>query len=122
MNIRIIIADFMASFKNFIRMYAGHWELRPQLSWLLNKNDEIPLDFIGRFENLDKDFSFVANRIGLKDRILPKLIVGDGEPYTKLKPADYSSPINGRIDNLYRSYYLRRTNIKNALCYACHNK
>ena len=44
------------------------------------------------------------------------------EPYTKLKPADYVSPVDRRTDQLYRSYFLRRTNIKNALCYACHNK
>jgi len=45
-----------------------------------------------------------------------------GDPYSKLKPADYVSPISGTSDLLYRSYYLRRTNIQNALCYACHNK
>jgi hypothetical protein len=86
------------SFKKFVRLYAGLWELRPQLSWLLNKNDEIPLDFIGRFENLDKDFSFVANRIGLKDKVLPKLIVGDGEPYTEF----YDSEMIDLIFNKYK--------------------
>jgi hypothetical protein len=45
-----------------------------------------------------------------------------GESYTKLRPADYVSPINRTRDRLYRSYYLRRTNIQNALCYSCHNK
>jgi len=46
-----------------------------------------------------------------------------GEYYTRLKSTDYVSPISSRgRDRLYPSYYLRRTNIQNALCYACHNK
>ena len=45
-----------------------------------------------------------------------------GEAYTRLKPADYVSPIKGTSDLLYASYYLRRTNIQSALCFACHER
>ncbi|MGA1839527.1 MAG: hypothetical protein ACMUIU_02790 [bacterium] len=45
-----------------------------------------------------------------------------GDAYTRLKPADYVSPAKTSRDLLYRSYYLRRTNIQNALCHSCHNK
>ncbi len=44
------------------------------------------------------------------------------DPYTKLKPTDYDSPIKKDRERYYRSYYLRRTNTKNALCYACHKR
>ena len=44
------------------------------------------------------------------------------EAYTRLKPADYVSPIKGTSDLVYPSFYLRRTNIQNALCYACHER
>ncbi|MGA1865017.1 MAG: hypothetical protein ACMUHX_08145, partial [bacterium] len=45
-----------------------------------------------------------------------------GESYTRLKPADYVLPVKSSRERIYRSYYLRRTNIQNALCHSCHNK
>jgi hypothetical protein len=45
-----------------------------------------------------------------------------GETYTKLKPTDYELPIKKGRERSYRSYYLRRTNSQNALCYACHKR
>lgn len=45
-----------------------------------------------------------------------------GEYFTTLKPTDFESPVSKERKRLYRSYYLRRTNIQNALCYACHKK
>lgn len=45
-----------------------------------------------------------------------------GDAYTRLKPADYVSPVKTSRERIYRSYYLRRTNIQNALCHSCHNK
>lgn len=46
-----------------------------------------------------------------------------GNIYTKLKPTDFESPIGRRqTGQFYRSYFLRRTNIQNALCFACHKE
>lgn len=45
-----------------------------------------------------------------------------GDPYSSLKPTDYESPVSEFDERTYRSYYLRRINIQNALCYACHER
>jgi len=43
---------------------------------LLNLNGTIPLSFIGRFENIENDFNFIANKINIKERYkdLPNLL------------------------------------------------
>lgn len=71
------------SFKAFILQFGGKHELKPQLHWLRDKSGSIPMDYIGKFENLNSDFKIVAEKIGLEDRELPKLIVGSGQDYTQ---------------------------------------
>jgi hypothetical protein len=58
-------------------------ELRTQLSWITNRTGVIPMDFIGRFENLAEDFSHVAEILGLNNKSLPRLLVGDDSNYTR---------------------------------------
>ena len=43
---------------------------------LLNLNGTIPLSFIGKFENIEEDFNFIADKIKIKERYndLPKLL------------------------------------------------
>ena len=72
------------SFKEFLTNHMDQWELTTQLYWIRNKKGEIPMDFIGRFENLKEDFSYVADKLGLRDKSLPKLVAGDGEHYSQL--------------------------------------
>lgn len=40
---------------------------RPQYYWISNDNDQIILDFVGRYENLQQDFEHVAKKIRLKE-------------------------------------------------------
>jgi hypothetical protein len=70
------------TFKEFITNHLDQGELKPQLHWLIDKKGNMPFDFIGRFENLANDFSYVADKIGLKNKTLPKLVSGDGKSYT----------------------------------------
>jgi hypothetical protein len=75
--------DDNCTFKDFLRKHMDQTELNPQLFWLLDKKGNMPLDFIGRFENLTNDFNYVADKIGLKNKTLPKLVVGSGQHYSK---------------------------------------
>ena len=75
--------DDNCSYKDFLHKHLDQWELKPQLYWLLDKEGNMPLDFVGKFENLKNDFCFVANKIGLRDYELPKLIAGDGQHYAR---------------------------------------
>ena len=72
------------SFREVLEKYPDHWGLNSQLYWITNEKGKIPLDFIGRFENLEDDFAHVCNVIQLKDKSLPKLIVSkNSKPYTQ---------------------------------------
>jgi Sulfotransferase family len=84
-------------FKDFLAKHLNQGELKPQLLWLTNKKGDIPFDFIGRFENLKDDFDYVAEKIGLENKELPKLIAGDGQRYTSF----YDSKM---VDLIYKQY------------------
>jgi len=67
------------SLNDFLTLRHDNWALKPQLFWLRNRAGNIPIDFIGRFENLATDWERVAHKIGLEDSELPHLI---GSPDT----------------------------------------
>lgn len=55
---------------------------RPQHAFVTEEADDRPLDFVGRFETLERDFTEVCRRMGLDSPTLPRLNVsrraGDG--------------------------------------------
>ena len=59
------------SFKDFLKNHLDQFELKTQLYWITNKKGEIPMDFIGRFENLENDFSYVADVLKIPTKICP---------------------------------------------------
>ena len=63
------------TFKDFIKYHLdNNWALESQLDWIRDAQGNIPLDFIGRFENLNQDFEQVCQAIGMDDPTLPKLL------------------------------------------------
>ena len=67
--------------RDFLVRYPDEWGLRSQMYWIADSRGEVPLDFIGRFERLNADFSHVCDVLGFPDRELPKLLTGDGRSY-----------------------------------------
>jgi hypothetical protein len=60
-------------FKEFVKYHLDyHLGLREQFYWLFDSGKNIPMDFIARFENLQKDFLKIAEAIGLANGELPK--------------------------------------------------
>ncbi|MEZ4888878.1 MAG: sulfotransferase family 2 domain-containing protein [Chitinophagales bacterium] len=41
----------------------------PQKDWLINENNEVDLDFIGRFETLEEDFQKICQIIGVNEKL-----------------------------------------------------
>jgi len=58
----------------------------PQLEWLTDENGRIAVDFVGRFENMQKDFDKISDAIGMTRQALPH-------------------ENKSREDKCYRSYY-----------------
>jgi sulfotransferase famil protein len=69
------------SLHEFLQLYSGKGYLRPQIYWIKNFSGAIPLDYIGRFENLIGDFQDVSKAIGISQITLPHKIKGSGEDY-----------------------------------------
>ena len=42
---------------------------RGQMDWLTNKNGDIIVDYIGRFENLEEDFDVVRDKLKIKKKL-----------------------------------------------------
>ncbi|WP_017300721.1 sulfotransferase family 2 domain-containing protein [Nodosilinea nodulosa] len=55
-------------------------EIRLQKDFVCSQDDKILVDFIGRFESLDKDFQTICRRIGIS-ACLPKVNVSNTVPY-----------------------------------------
>ena len=69
---------------------------RPQNEWLLNEKDEIDIDMIGRFENLDADFAIIADKIGC-DPTLPHI--------NKTKKVDYREFYDGETRDVVAKWF-----------------
>lgn len=81
------------SFEEFIELHLDSWALNTQLSWIINRQGEIPLDFVGRFERLEKDFERVCEALQIRNCHLPTLIMGNNPHYTQF----YDSKLKDRI-------------------------
>jgi len=55
----------------------------PQYDFLYDKNGNLLCDFIGRFENLQQDFDFVCDKIGIPKQELPKSNKSEHKHYTE---------------------------------------
>ena len=51
-----------------------------QKDFICSENDELLIDFVGKFENIDADFRKICSRIGISAS-LPKLNVSNTKPY-----------------------------------------
>jgi hypothetical protein len=69
------------SLNEFLRQYSGKGMLRAQLYWIKDFKGSIPLDYIGRFENLAADFQAVCRAIRILQVALPHETRGSGEDY-----------------------------------------
>lgn len=67
-----------SDFKSFLNGYFvrrlwtnKYWFVRPQYEFLYNEKGECMVDYIGRFEHLQKNMQYVGKRVGLKINQLP---------------------------------------------------
>lgn len=60
--------------------FNGRLLYAPQIYWLTDENDEICVDFIGRYENLASDWKYIAGRFDLNPTLPKYRYVGNSRP------------------------------------------
>ena len=72
----LLLSFFSFDFNDFVQNWLNHenakswYHFRPQSDYLLNSKGEMPLDFIGKFENIEQDFQFVCRKIGVTKKLM----------------------------------------------------
>ena len=65
------------SFEHFVKSWLNvdnvnfHYFFWPQCKYICDKNNDVKVDFVGKFENIEKDFEQVKNVLGVS-QLLPK--------------------------------------------------
>lgn len=70
----------LGNFPAFIQMQVPRKDAY-QLNMLCDKNGRLLMDFVGKLENLDRDWQTVCERIGIAHQALPRENVSDRKPY-----------------------------------------
>jgi hypothetical protein len=61
-----------STFEIFIKNMPSRFaHLKPQCDWICDNNQNVIVDFIGRFENLQEDFNIICDKIGIPKQKLP---------------------------------------------------
>lgn len=91
--------DNTISFPDFLKRFVGQDALATQLYWIKDMKGDIPMDFIGRFENLRDDYDEVCRRIGLENKDLPH------ETKAATKKRDYREIYDNETHDLVEKFY-----------------
>ncbi len=73
-------------FEEFVKKWLSReniWRFehfRPQSHYIFDKYNKISMDFVGFFENLNEDFNYIAEKVGVSQR-LPRYNVGKHQNY-----------------------------------------
>ena len=63
---------FACSLKEKLSKSEHFWFFRPQTDFIFKKNGNLAIDFLGRLETIDKDFSYIRKKSYLKALKLPQ--------------------------------------------------
>lgn len=77
----------------------------PQVEFLTDERGDFIVDFIGRFEHFQQDFSFVAGKLGLEGAVLPHRNPSKGNKASRLRRLLRPNAAQEQARPTYQSYY-----------------
>ena len=107
-NIYQSLFSRFSSFDEFVIEYLTEenaksmYHFRPQINFLLNKDNKVDIGFIGRYESIYADFRLIAKRIGGGCSELPSLNI---TAETSRNMTSISAEAKARIQQLYKDDY-----------------
>ena len=85
------------SFEDFLNSNMNH-QTFSQLYFITDSKGNVPMNFVGRFENLQQDFDKVCEQLRIEDSELPKLLVRKYGHYTE----NYTQKTRDLVYSLYK--------------------
>lgn len=82
-------------FDRFVYEVCGRDFLKPQLHWITNWRGEIGVDFVGRYEQLERDFGQVCDRLGVGSVSLPRSNAGRNRDYRSYFSTELADAVSG---------------------------
>lgn len=97
------------SFKEWLKVLNKYPNKPPktymnQYDWLTNHKNELDVDYIGRFENIDDDWKYICDKININME-LPH--------YNKTKEKNYKSYYDDESYEIVKKYYIKDINYFN---------
>jgi chondroitin 4-sulfotransferase 11 len=71
---------------------------RPQVYFIKDSSGKINLDFVGKVENLESDFNYILEKIGLKRNLEHLNKTGNHKDYKSL----YTQEMKAKVESLYK--------------------
>lgn len=98
LDFRTFIMEWLSEEK-----FEERYHFRPQVFFLEDEEGRLAPNFIGRFENLEKDYQYVQKRIGLGGLLIKK----NQSESPKNPMAHYDLEMKKKIQKIYRADFLR---------------
>jgi hypothetical protein len=91
-------------------MKTANWFVCPQYEFFYDK-DKLLLDFVGKFETIEKDFKTICEKLGFADTTLPHVNKSEKEKFKSIKMIAKDPSLLSKISlkkpflNNYKEYY-----------------
>ncbi len=79
----------------------------------ISENGRVIVDFIGRYENINEDFSYICEKINIPEPILPHVNKFDHDNYMNYYTKEMIDEVNSFNEEDFIKFYDKQDAIKN---------
>ncbi|MFO8234698.1 MAG: sulfotransferase family 2 domain-containing protein [Bacteroidales bacterium] len=98
----------MKGFHEFIWSEYGLSRINEQYGniydWISEGDDEIIVDYVGKYENLDKDLNWIGSHLGISEVVPPKINVTERLPYREYYDEESKKLVGERFEKTIEKF------------------